>query len=442
MAKVNVKVPTAPILTHEGGKSDKISNDKQLRRTVMTCLLWEDSFYEDGVSVADRIKDLVSKVHPIIVASIALEARNQMYLRHVPLLLVRELARHKGNGPLVAELLPDVIQRADELAEFLAIYWKDGKCPISNGVKKGLAAAFQKFSAFDLAKYNRDSAIKLRDVLFLSHAKPLNREQAETWKKLIDGKLPVPETWETMLSAGKDKKATFEYLINEGKLGGLAFLRNLRNMKEAGVAKNVVAKRLEGNFNKVLPFRFVTAARIVPQWEDIIEPAMLNAAAGMDKLPGSTGILIDVSGSMDAPLSAKGETTRIDAAAGLAILVRELCSTVSIAGYSEKAYHVKPRRGFALADAFRKMYHGGTDTSGVLNELRRNDDWFGLDRMIVITDEQHCFGEIPQAWAKNSYIINVATYKNGTGYKNGWNHIDGWSENVIRYIQEIEKDSQ
>jgi len=40
-------------------------------------------------------------------------------------------------------------------------------------MKKGLAAAFGKFDAYSLAKYNSDgAAIKLRDVLFLTHAKP------------------------------------------------------------------------------------------------------------------------------------------------------------------------------------------------------------------------------------------------------------------------------
>jgi hypothetical protein len=34
---------------------------------------------------------------------------------------------------------------ADELSEFVAIYWKDGRVPLSGQVKKGLAAAFPKF---------------------------------------------------------------------------------------------------------------------------------------------------------------------------------------------------------------------------------------------------------------------------------------------------------
>ena len=64
-----------------------------------------------------------------------------------------------------------VIQRADELAEFVALYWKDGKQPLSKQVKKGLAKAFTKFDAYQLAKYNnRKAIVKRRDELFLCRA--------------------------------------------------------------------------------------------------------------------------------------------------------------------------------------------------------------------------------------------------------------------------------
>ena len=75
-----------------------------------------------------------------------------MKLRHAPLLLVREMARHATHRGLVADTLARVIQRADELAEFVAIYWKDGRVPLSAQVKKGLAAAFPKFDAYALGE--------------------------------------------------------------------------------------------------------------------------------------------------------------------------------------------------------------------------------------------------------------------------------------------------
>src|SRR3954466_15585473 len=80
--------------THEGAPAKSISAELQLRRSVLACLLWENQFYEDGVEIASRIAELVPKVDAATVAALAVEAREQMKLRHVPLLLVREMARY------------------------------------------------------------------------------------------------------------------------------------------------------------------------------------------------------------------------------------------------------------------------------------------------------------------------------------------------------------
>jgi 60 kDa SS-A/Ro ribonucleoprotein len=62
---------------------------------------------------------------------------------------------------------------------------------------------------------------------------------------------------------------------------------------------------------------------------------MLKGIAGLEKLMGSTGLVVDVSGSMNYRLSKKGETTRMDAAAGLAILLREKAEDFAIATFSD-----------------------------------------------------------------------------------------------------------
>src|SRR5689334_15094887 len=235
MARLNTLNLTYAPRTHEGGRARNISTEAQLRRSVLACLLWEEQFYEDGVEIGGRIAELVPKVAAEKVATLAVEAREKMKLRHAPLLVVREMARHSTYRALVAETLARVIQRADELAEFVAIYWKDGRVPLSAQVKKGLAAAFPKFDAYALAKYDRGGPIKLRDVLFLAHAKPRDEAQAEMWKRLIAGELAAPDTWEVALSSGANKREAWERLLREQKLGSLALLRNLRNMRDAGV---------------------------------------------------------------------------------------------------------------------------------------------------------------------------------------------------------------
>jgi 60 kDa SS-A/Ro ribonucleoprotein len=402
---------------------------------VLACLLWENQFYEDGVEIAGRIAELVPKVAAEKGAALAIEAREQMKLRHAPLLLVREMARHKTHRALVSETLARVIQRADELVEFVAIYWKDGRVPLSGQVKKGLAAAFPKFDEYQLAKYDRGGPIRLRDVLFLSHAEPLDEAQAGVWKKLVSGKLTTPDTWEVALSSGADKREAWERLLREQKLGALALLRNLRNMREAGVEESLVLSAL-GSMStaRVLPFRFLAAARYAPQWEEALEQAMLKSVAASEKLTGKTIVLVDVSGSMTAPLSRRSEMQRTDAAYGLAVLLREIGEKAAVFSFSDNLVEVPARRGFALRDAIdASQRHNGTYLGKAIEELNRKEKY---DRLIVITDEQ-AHDRAPGPNGKG-YVINVASYKNGVGYGK-WTHIDGWSESVIEYIRALEQ---
>lgn len=104
MAKLNTPhtAGRTALRTHEGAPAQRITPLQTLRRSVMACLLWEQTFYEDGKAIADRIAELVAQVDPLEVSKLALRARNSLYLRHVPLLLCRELARH---GKLHGETL-------------------------------------------------------------------------------------------------------------------------------------------------------------------------------------------------------------------------------------------------------------------------------------------------------------------------------------------------
>jgi 60 kDa SS-A/Ro ribonucleoprotein len=439
--------------THEGARARVITPEQALRRSVLSCMLWEGEFYEDGVQIGGRIQELVPRVAAEKVAALAVEARERMKLRHAPLLLVREMARHTTHRALVAQTLVRVIQRADELSEFVAIYWAQGRQPLSAQVKKGLAAAFGKFDEYALAKYDRAGAVRLRDVLFLCHARPLDGAQAALWKRLVDNELATPDTWEVALSAvgrgeGSEgdrqaaKREVWERLLAERKLGALALLRNLRNLHQAGVEEELVLDALAAmKTDRVLPFRFLAAARNAPQWEQPLELAMFRSLEGRtsggraSQLAGHTVLLVDVSGSMEAPLSRRSEMRRTDAAYGLAILLREIAEKATIYTFSNEAKLVPSRRGMALRDALEASQpHSGTMLGAALQHVD-SECRAGYDRLIVITDEQS-HDSVPAPRGKG-YVVNVASNRNGVGY-GPWTHIDGWSEAVVDYIAELE----
>jgi len=452
MAQLNKPAIVIPEFTHGGAQVHKVKKALELKRSVMATMLWEDQFYEDGISIADRILSLIPDVDPQTVADIAIEAREKMKLRHVPLLVVRQMAKIDTHKSLVAATLARIIKRADELTEFVAIYWKDKKQPLSAQVKRGLAEAFTKFDEYSLAKYNRDNAVKLRDVLFLTHAKPKDDAQKELWKKLVDNTLAIPDTWEVELSASKDKKASWERLLTEKKLFALALIRNLRNMEQAGVDRNLIKDALKNtNPEWVLPYRFISAAKHAPGYESELEEAMFKCLASKNKLPGKTVLIIDVSGSMGGMISGKSEMSRMGAAASIAILAREMCEDVRIyatAGNDGTMIHqtalVPARRGFALSDAVleqaRNLGGGGIFLTQVMDYTLKHEK--DADRVIVFTDEQDCDRKLSpdkaNAWGKTgNYIVNIASYKNGIGYGK-FTKIDGWSEATLDYIQQFE----
>lgn len=422
-------------VNHAGTAVRSIPVEKQLMRMTLANMLWENQFYVDGKTSAELITDLVAKADAKFVSNLAIMARVQFKLRHIPLLLTRELAR---TSRLAAHVLNAVIQRPDEMSEFLSIYWQNGKTPLSNQVKKGLATAFQKFSEFSLAKWDKNSAaVKMRDVMFLVHPKPTSPEQAALFKRVASNELKTPDTWETELSAGADKRMTFTRLMAEKKLGALAFLRNLRNMTQSGVDEAVIrAYATILDVTKVLPFRYIAAARIVPQFEDMLEKMMLKSLESHEKLPGVTKLYVDVSGSMfGAKISQKSDLERFDAAAALAVLCREICEHVEIYSFSDRAVRIPARRGFALVDAInRSQSHNGTQLGRALKDTQSP-----CDRMIVFTDEQSFDRPSKPMFGARGYIINVAAYQNGVNHED-WLTVSGFSEAVIDYIQAVEKD--
>lgn len=454
--RTNVK-KKATEFTHEGAEAASIKPEQALRRSVMSCFLFEKEHYEDGVEVSKRIAELCTQVPVDKIGEIAIDAREKGKLRHVPLFLIVQMLKRGSRNPNVKFVIARVIQRADEIAELLALYWKDGKRPLSGQLKKGLALAFGKFGKYQLAKYAnpQNVDVRLRDVMMLVRPKP---GDAELYKSIAEKTIAPADTWELGLMTGQGKKETFERLLREGKLGYLALLRNLRNMVQAGVDLDLVKAAIvarKGGADRVLPFRFVSAAVHAPSLEPWIDQAFCAAIDAQAKMSGKTVIVVDVSGSMyHTRVSAKSEMDRAKAAASLAAIARGAFHDVRIfatAGDDGRRKHatieVPPRSGNALVDAIygqcRPLGGGGIFVHQVMDYLRKTVG--EADRLIVITDEQDCgiaAGDSPLSAipiAKRAYMINVASAKNGVGYGPRWVHIDGFSESALRFIQEYER---
>lgn len=431
--KTNIK-DKKKVYTYEGGKGRMFTPEQELRRSVVNCLLFENEFYEDGEAIFNRIFDTAQKVDKDKVAELAREARHEFGIRHAPLVLLLDLIRRGGNG--VADVIADVISRADELGELFALYWRGGKKPLSNQMKKGLANTFHKFDEYQFAKYSgKNVKIKPRDVMFLTHPKPRTTEEEELFRRIADDKLRTPNTWEVRLSSGEDKKEVFEDLLRNNKLGVLALIRNLRNMEEVGVDPSLIVQALEraGKAKGILPFQWARAYENTQHYKKEIDQTFKENMKTAERFSGNTVILVDVSGSMFWE-----SDRRYQYAATVAAAFNGNKRVFAFSDYVGEAKTYLNSLGL-LNHLTNVVRPGGTQMWQAIRKVKDlTKDW-KVDRVIVVTDEQAFWSNKKSGFGKHNYIVNVASYKVGVATDDTWTRVDGVSSNIFRWMTEYEK---
>ena len=423
---------TSKQTTYEGGKARKISAAEQLRRVVCASMLFEDSFYESGEDAAKRIQELSKEVSASDVQDIIRQAKFNGKLRHTPLYLAAN-AWDKVDRQLLAE----IFTRPDDITDYLALYWKDGKKPLKRRMRGAIKDALNKFDAYQLAKYkgSKTDAVKLIDLFNLVHPRPSSPEQSILFNSVVNQSLEAPDTWEVALSAGADKKETFTRLMKEKKLGGMAFFKNLRNMLEAGVPeKDILYYMSELKTDRLMPMNLFAAASIMEEHSvriaGAIEQKLLDMVKTLPRLKGKTAIVLDTSGSMFGAMVGKSKFERIHYAVALATIIQGMCDDTQLIFFNTKGYNIKGKTGLAMAKEAAK-HQGGTDHAAGLSLVDKD-----VDRVIMLTDEQSSSND--RFNFKNAYMINLAGYQNSIAYK-PWVSISGFSEKVLDFISEYER---
>ena len=527
MSKFNtmIKEPTMT-LNHEGAEAFRLSAEMELYTAVVTASL-SDKFYETANERIKRIAELVGKCDARFVAQLAVYARREMNLRSVPLFLVVELAKHHSGDNLVSRTIEKVVLRADEIMELLHCYqWRNSQnttcteasapkkklAKLSHQIQVGLQRAFNNFDEYQFAKYDRNNLeVKLRDALFIVHPKAKDDAQQKLFDKITSKTLETPYTWETELSAlgqhefesDVDKQMAFtkkwEELIDSGKLGYMAMLRNLRNFLENDISRESltdVANRLSDERevirSKQFPFRFLSAYREVKRVENkktqvmfealekaalsttqdngaedrllllnALEKAVLatsNNIAGFDE---HTRVLLacDVSGSMYSPISPKSSVKNYDIGLVLAMLLKNRCKNV-VSGIFGDEWKLVNLPSTGILSNVEKMYERegevGYSTNGykVIDYLNREN--LVLDKVMMFTDCQmwDSYGNIHsirKEWDKYKQIApNAKLYLfDLSGYgttplniiRDDVTLIAGWSDRIFEMLEAIEKGS-
>jgi hypothetical protein len=314
MARFNEKTIGTKTVNLAGGEAYTQTPELELVSILLTSFA-NDQFYEKAQTKFGRIVEILKKVNPLFAAKAAIYARTEFGMRSISHVLASEIAKHVSKEKWGKEFYKAIIYRPDDMVEILAYHKQNGK--ISNAMKKGFAMAFNKFDAYQLAKYRcENKSIKLVDIVNLVHPKG-NDKNKDALAKLVKGELKSTETWESKLSnAGKSedkeksKKDAWVGLIKERKIGYFALLKNLRNIQEQApeVLKDALELLVDEKLIKkslVLPFRFMTAIEEIKKIQSNTNNIMIaiNKAIDIscDNAPifdGETAVVVDFSGSM------------------------------------------------------------------------------------------------------------------------------------------------
>ncbi len=483
MSRFNVSTKDQNVTTnYEGAKVYKISPEMELYTAICTASL-QNKFYESTDNFIQRLRNLLNQVDSNFAQKLAVYAREQMYLRSIPLVICVELAKQ---GKLNSVTVERVIQRVDEITEIFAYYQQANQRTgtkklnrLSKAIKQGIKRIFEsgKFDEYQFAKYNRATDIKLRDAIFLTHPKSQNDEQDILFKKIINDELETPYTWETELSAKGNTKEVWESLIDSKKVGYMATLRNLRNILQSEVLNQHLEKVCNYLSNpeavkksKQLPFRFLAAYRELKKEGfanvsyvlEALEKAIQISVENLEGFGLDTTVLIacDVSGSMRKAISKKSSIQNYDIGLVLGMLLQSKCKSVisGIFGDTWKVIQVPRTNILANVDEFHRCEgEVGYSTNGwkVLDWIVKFNK--KIDKVMMFTDCQmwdstvwgNDNSRMLELWNKikqiNStaklYLFDLAGYGNTPLdiRQNDVYLIAGWSDKIFNVLANIEK---
>lgn len=402
-----------------------------------------DAFHEGSTARDARYADLLRQVAADTewVLGFVQFLRNKANMRSASIIAAAEVvkARLDAKVPGGRDIISAALQRADEPGEMLAYWTANFGRNVPWPVKRGINDAIDRlYTERSYLKWDSDArSFRMADVLQITHPSPTLPWKSALYGHMLnerykgavplDGEsplktlvarqklmaLPVEErrnvtsgqlqeaamTWEAYAGwvQGELDAAAWEKLIPN--MGYMALLRNLRNLDQKGIsraARREVEDRLtdpeQVAKSRQLPMRFLSAYRAtrdsgtVTAWGPVIEEALNKSLANVPSLKGRTAIYVDVSGSMQSPMSDRSGLRFVDAAAvfGAALALR--AEDATLVAFQSTVIPIQFKRTdslLPLSEKIAKHLGGGTATANAIQAT-----YSGQDRIIIVTDEQ------------------------------------------------------
>lgn len=465
MARFNSKSATTKTTNLAGGKA-YIENPKLELVSLLLTSFVKDKFYESADDQLIRLRSIVASIpDKKFVAKAAIYARTKFGMRSITHALAGEIGNLVKGQTWTKDFFSKVVFRPDDITEIISYTRSNFGKVIPNSMKKGLGSALSSFNEYTLAKYrmeNRD--MKMVDVVNLIHPK-----NTPALKKLVYGKLKSKETWEAKLSkAGQiqsesdedveeAKAGAWKELVESGKIGQFALLRNLRNILQQApeiipqaVKLLTDEKRTKGSL--ILPFRFATAYREIEQLQGPnvskvlagISDALDTAVQNVPAFEGNTLTVLDDSGSMGSGEKDPWGIGSLFAA----VIAKRNGGQILLFSDRTKWVNVNPKS--STLDIVRQLGQyrngGGTDFHLIPRALTET-----YDRIIILSDMQgwmeggaptKTFNEYKKRCRANPKIYSFDLNGYGTLMfpENNVFCLAGWSEKVFDLMKYLEED--
>lgn len=364
----------------------------------------EDQFYESALDQQQRFVELTNKMADAygyeFVAKAAVFARNELGMRSISQLVAAWLNNKTFDNK--RQFYRAFMHRPDDVAEiFAAIDFLWGKKSRSHALVRGAADYLSALKPQTLAKYKLNSRdYNMYDLINITHA---HSKAIDDYKKNC---LEKADTWEVNIAGSKtkeEKNQEWQRLVAEHKLGYMALIRNLNNILDSGVSQDWIDVMLvpqiidEDAITKSLmfPYRFYTAYKNLKIHNLSIDFALgkafsIAAKRNAPQLEGASGIILDVSASMDDHISYNSNITikEVGACFAIALMISNPNCAIVKFGSTAKTYIYSPLDNpFASIDRLCANDGCGYSTN-IVSAFYELSKYIGLKRVFVISDMQ------------------------------------------------------
>lgn len=283
----------------------------------------EDRFYEDADTQMKRFQELTYEIGEKygweFVAKAAFFTRNELGMRSASELIAGILNSKTFKNK--RSFFRNYFHRLDGVGEVFSVVDLLGD-KRSHGLVRGAGDYISKQSEYTLGKYKMENkTYSLYDLINITHANslPINKYKANC--------LETADTWENRISNSENKNDDWVSLVKEQKLGYLALIRNLSNILKSNISREDIETYLVPQIaNKkaikkslVFPYQIYSAAINSGISNTIVlsalEKAFVYACDNIPELEGNSVILLDISGSMNSPISYKSKISIKEAGA-------------------------------------------------------------------------------------------------------------------------------